>query len=200
MVEVDWTFGGSWPYEARWFDSADGRMHYVDVGPRDGRPVVLLHGNPTWGYLYRNFVGPLADAGHRAIVPDHLGFGRSEKPDDSDLYRIPRHADRLEALLESLDLRDVTIVPQDWGGPIGLRWAVRHPDRVGGLFILNTYAHRPPGEGPAPASAPTVPHARGRRGDGQGPRPIQEGVPVPRRRRPPRAADRRGQAGVPRAP
>jgi pimeloyl-ACP methyl ester carboxylesterase len=150
VAEIDWTFAGSWPHEPRWFDSPDGRMHYVDVGPREGRPVVLLHGNPTWGYLYRNFIGHLAEAGHRAIVPDHLGFGRSEKPDEPDLYRIPRHADRLEALLESLDLREATVVPQDWGGPIGLRWAVRNPDRVHGLFILNTYAHRPRGKVPLP--------------------------------------------------
>ena len=149
-MSIDWTFSGSWPHEPSWFDSADGRMHYVDVGPRDGRPVVLLHGNPTWGYLYRNFIGPLTAAGHRAIVPDHLGFGRSDKPDEPELYRIPRHADRLDALLESLDLRDATVVPQDWGGPIGLRWAVRHPERVRGLLILNTSAHRPKAKVPLP--------------------------------------------------
>jgi pimeloyl-ACP methyl ester carboxylesterase len=142
----DWTFGGTWPYEPRFFETPDGRMHYVDEGPRDGRPVVMLHGNPTWGYLYRNFVPAIVDAGHRAIVPDHLGFGRSDKPDRPELYRISRHAERMEALLESLDLSDATVVPQDWGGPIGLYWATRHPDRVGRLFILNTYAHRPPGK------------------------------------------------------
>ena len=146
----DWKFGGTWPYEARFFDSPDGRMHYVDEGPRDGKPVVMLHGNPTWGYLYRNFIPPLVDAGYRAIVPDHLGFGRSDKPDRPELYRISRHAERMDALLESLDLRDATVVPQDWGGPIGLHWATRHPDRVGRLFILNTYAHRPPGKVPLP--------------------------------------------------
>jgi haloalkane dehalogenase len=140
----DWTFGGTWPYEPRFFDTPDGRMHYVDEGPRDGKPVVLVHGNPTWGYLYRNFIPPLVDAGHRAIAPDHLGFGRSDKPDRPELYTIARHAKRMEALLESLDLRDATVVPQDWGGPIGLWWATRHPDRVGRLFILNTFAHRPP--------------------------------------------------------
>jgi pimeloyl-ACP methyl ester carboxylesterase len=146
-VEVDdWTFDGSWPYEPRWFESADGRMHYVDEGPHDGRPVVMLHGNPTWGYLYRNFMSALVEAGHRAIVPDHLGFGRSDKPDRPELYTIARHAQRMEQLLESLDLRDVTVVPQDWGGPIGLYWASRHPERCRGLFILNTYAHRPRGE------------------------------------------------------
>jgi pimeloyl-ACP methyl ester carboxylesterase len=141
----DWTFSGLWPYEPRWFDTPDGRMHYVDEGPRDGRPVVLVHGNPTWGFLYRNFIGPLAQAGHRAIVPDHLGFGRSDKPSDPELYRIPRHVQRLDALLESLDLRDAVVVPQDWGGPLGLSWAVAHPERVSGLFILNTFAHRPRG-------------------------------------------------------
>jgi pimeloyl-ACP methyl ester carboxylesterase len=140
---TDWTFGGAWPYEPRWFDTPDGRMHYVDEGSQQGDPVVMLHGNPTWGFLYRKFIPALVEAGHRAIVPDHLGFGRSEKPDDPELYRIHRHAERLEALLESLDLRDATVVPQDWGGPIGLRWAVRHPERVRSLFILNTFAHRP---------------------------------------------------------
>jgi pimeloyl-ACP methyl ester carboxylesterase len=149
-AEQDWTFAGAWPYEPRWFDSRDGRMHYVDEGPRDGRPVVLVHGNPTWGFLYRHFVGPLVEAGHRAIVPDHLGFGRSDKPDRPELYRIPRHVERLDALLESLDLQRATVVPQDWGGPIGLSWAVAHPERVERLFILNTYAHRPRGKVPLP--------------------------------------------------
>jgi pimeloyl-ACP methyl ester carboxylesterase len=157
---TDWTFDGTWPYEPRWFDSPDGRMHYVDEGPRDGRPVVMVHGNPTWGYLYRNFIPPLVEAGHRAIVPDHLGFGRSDKPRDPELYRVPRHAQRLEALLESLDLRGATVVPQDWGGPIGLYWATRHPERVDGLFVLNTFAHGfrrellPPGKSKIPLPLP----------------------------------------------
>lgn len=147
---TDWTFGGTWPYEPRWLDTPDGRLHYVDHGPRDGKPVVLCHGNPTWGYLYRNFIGPLAEAGYRAIVPDHLGFGRSDKPDDPELYSIPRHADRLESLLESLDLEDATVVGQDWGGPIGFSWAARHPDRAGRLVVMNTFAHRPPEKVPLP--------------------------------------------------
>ncbi len=142
----DWSFGGTWLYEPRWFQSGEGRIHYVDEGPRDGQPVVMLHGNPTWGYLYRNFIPPLVAAGFRTIVPDHLGFGRSDKPDDPELYRIPRHAARLEALLESLDLRDATLIPHDWGGPIGLFWAARHPARIRALAILNTFAHRPPGK------------------------------------------------------
>jgi haloalkane dehalogenase len=160
MTEIDWTFEGTWPYEPRFFDTPDGRMHYVDEGPRDGRPVVMVHGNPTWGYLYRNFIPPLVEAGHRAIVPDHLGFGRSDKPADPELYRVPRHAERLEALLESLDLRDATVVPQDWGGPIGLYWATRHHERVERLFILNTLAHGfrrealPPGKDKVPLPLP----------------------------------------------
>lgn len=147
---MDWTFGGSWPFEPRWFDSADGRMHYVDEGPRDGAPVVMVHGNPTWSFLYRNFIPPLVEAGHRAIAVDHLGFGRSEKPDRRELYTIERHAQRFDTLLESLDLHDATVVPQDWGGPIGLWWATRHPERLRGLFILNTFAHRPPEKVPLP--------------------------------------------------
>lgn len=149
-VIQDWTFDGTWPYQARWFDSRDGRMHYIDEGPRDGRPIVMVHGNPTWGYLYRHFIEALTQQGYRAIALDHLGFGRSEKPDVPKLYQISRHADRCDALLESLDLQDATIVVQDWGGPIGLTWATRHPKRVRSLAILNTFAHRPPGKVPLP--------------------------------------------------
>ncbi|MDJ0665006.1 MAG: alpha/beta fold hydrolase [Acidimicrobiia bacterium] len=141
-MAIDWTFEGTWPYEPSWFESSDGRMHYIDVGPRDGKPILLMHGNPTWGYLYRNFIGPVTEAGYRAIVPDHLGFGRSDKPDQPELYTVRRHAERLEALLESLDLRDATVVCQDWGGPTSLYWATEHPERVRSLFILNTFAHR----------------------------------------------------------
>ncbi len=147
---TDWTFGGTWPYQPQWFDSADGRLHYVDEGPRDGRPVVMVHGNPTWAYLYRHFIEAVTAAGYRAIAMDHLGFGRSAKPDEPELYRIPRHADRCEALLESLDLTDATVIAQDWGGPIGLTWAARHPERVRSLVILNTFAHRPLGNVPLP--------------------------------------------------
>lgn len=150
-MATDWTFNGTWPYEPKYFDSADGRMHYIDEGPRDGRPVVMAHGNPTWGYLYRNFVGPLTDAGYRAVVPDHLGFGRSDKPDDPPLYTINRHIDRFDALMESLDLHDATVVAQDWGGMISLGWATQHPDRIESLFLLNTYAHKPRGEVKLPA-------------------------------------------------
>ncbi len=144
--EQDWTFGGTWPYTPRWFDSSDGRMHYVDEGPRSGRPIVMVHGNPTWGYLYRHFIAAVTQAGYRAIVLDHLGFGRSDKPDQPELYQIQRHAERCGALLESLDLHDATMLVQDWGGPIGLAWAAAQADRVRSLAVLNTFVHRPPGE------------------------------------------------------
>ncbi len=143
-AERDWTFGGTWPYQPCWFDSEDGQMHYVDEGPRAGRPIVMVHGNPTWGYLYRRFIAAVTQAGYRAIVLDHLGFGRSDKPNDPNLYRIERHGKRCESLLESLDLQEATVLVQDWGGPIGLTWAARHPERIRSLAILNTFAHRPP--------------------------------------------------------
>ena len=112
----DWSFGGNWPYKARWFETSDGTLHYIDEGPRDGDPVVMIHGNPTWGYLYRRFVAAVTKAGYRAIVMDHLGFGRSDKPSQATLYQVPRHAERCSELLESLDLHNVTLVVQDWGG------------------------------------------------------------------------------------
>ncbi|MEM1229600.1 MAG: alpha/beta fold hydrolase, partial [Pseudomonadota bacterium] len=147
---IDWTFAGNWPFEPSWFESDDGRMHYVDVGPRGGTPVVMVHGNPTWGYLYRRFISAVVAQGHRAIVMDHLGFGRSDKPDDPALYTIERHVQRCSALLESLELQDAICVVQDWGGPIGLGWAANHADRIAQLFILNTYFHRPTSKVPLP--------------------------------------------------
>jgi len=86
---TDWTFGGAWPYAPKWFDTPDGRMHYIDEGPRDGIPVVMVHGNPTWGYLYRRFIKAVTAQEYRAIVMDHLGFGRSDKPTCTSVYSIP---------------------------------------------------------------------------------------------------------------
>jgi cis-3-alkyl-4-acyloxetan-2-one decarboxylase len=97
---------------------------------------VLLHGQPTWGYIWRRFVGPLART-HRVIVPDHMGFGKSETPADRT-YTLRTHVENLTALIDSLDLRDITLVMQDWGGPIGIGYAVRHPDRVHSLALMNT--------------------------------------------------------------
>ncbi len=114
------------------------RVHYVDEGPRDGTPVVCFHGEPSWAYLYRKMLRPLVDAGHRVIVPDYAGFGRSDKPTDRRWYTFDRHSELMTEVLGALDVREATVLVQDWGGPIGLRWAVENADRVGALAIFNT--------------------------------------------------------------
>jgi haloalkane dehalogenase len=112
------------------------RLHYVDEG--SGDPVVCFHGEPTWAYLYRRMLPALTAAGHRVVCPDYPGFGRSDKPTERGWYTYDRHVAHMSALLAALDLRDATVVVQDWGGPIGLRWAVENPERVARLVILNT--------------------------------------------------------------
>jgi haloalkane dehalogenase len=123
-------------FAPRWFESDGLRLHYLDEG--DGDPVVCFHGEPTWAYLYRKLLPRLTDGGHRVVCPDYAGFGRSDKPTDRRWYSYDRHCELMTALLAPLDLRDATVVVQDWGGPIGLRWAVENPDRVARLVILNT--------------------------------------------------------------
>jgi haloalkane dehalogenase len=119
------------------YEDIDGlRMHYVDEG--SGDPVVCFHGEPTWAFLYRKMLPPLVDGGNRVICPDLAGFGRSDKPTDRGWYTYDRHVTLVTELLERVDVRGATIVVQDWGGPIGLRWAVENPDRVARLVILNT--------------------------------------------------------------
>jgi haloalkane dehalogenase len=114
------------------------RMHYLDEGQRDGRPIVCFHGEPSWAYLYRKMVGPFVAAGHRVIVPDYAGFGRSDKPTDRGWYTFDRHSELVSRVLGGLDLQDAIVVVQDWGGAIGLRWAVENADRVAALSISNT--------------------------------------------------------------
>jgi haloalkane dehalogenase len=112
------------------------RMHYVDEG--EGSPIVCFHGEPSWSYLYRHMLPPLVAGGHRVICPDLAGFGRSDKPTDFGWYTYDRHCEQVAGVLETLDLSGATVVVQDWGGPIGLRWAVEHADQVDRLVILNT--------------------------------------------------------------
>jgi haloalkane dehalogenase len=122
---------------APYWQDVDGlRMHYLDEGAGD--PVVCFHGEPSWAYLYRKMIPGLTAAGLRAICPDYAGFGRSDKPTDRAWYSYDRHVEHVSGLLAALDLRDATVVVQDWGGPIGLRWAVENPERVARLVILNT--------------------------------------------------------------
>ena len=134
MIPTNETFDGTFPFRPHFTDAPGFRMHYVDEG--EGDPIVCLHGEPTWGYLYRKFIPPLSRH-HRVIVPDHMGFGKSETPQNRE-YTLTTHVANLEALLLELDARDVTFVLQDWGGPIGGGFALRHPDRVRRLCLLNT--------------------------------------------------------------
>lgn len=122
-------------FEPRYVEQDGLRMHYVDEG--SGDPVLLLHGEPTWAFLYRKII-PAVSGVARAIAPDYFGFGRSDKPTRLEDYSYDFHYGSIERLAETLDLRDATVVVQDWGGPIGLRLAVERPDRIARLVILNT--------------------------------------------------------------
>lgn len=125
-----------WPYEPRYTEVDGLRLARVDEGA--GEPVVLLHGEPAWGYLYRGVLPALLAAGLRVVVPDHAGFGRSDKPADVGWYTYDRHVALLTGHLAALDLTGVTLVVHDWGGPIGLRWAMENAGRVARIVILNT--------------------------------------------------------------
>jgi haloalkane dehalogenase len=124
------------PWTPRYRERDGLRLAHVDEG--DGPPVVMWHGEPTWGFLWRKVVPPVLAAGHRVILPDLAGFGRSDKPTDIEWYSYDRHAEMISPLISDLDLRDATFVVHDWGGPIGLRLAVEHADRVARLVILDT--------------------------------------------------------------
>jgi haloalkane dehalogenase len=134
-----------WRFAPRYLEQDGLRMHFVDEGA--GEPVLLLHGEPTWGFLYRKMIPPLAGVA-RVIAPDYFGFGRSDKPTRLEDYSYDFHYASIERLADELDLREATVVVQDWGGPIGFRLALERPDRVGRLVILNTGigAGRPPSE------------------------------------------------------
>ena len=124
------------PFESN-YRTLDGlRLAHLDEG--QGAPVVFLHGEPTWSFLWRKVIGPVRDAGFRCVASDLAGFGRSDKPTDIGFYSYDRHVALTSTLLEDLDLRGATMVVHDWGGPIGLRLAVEHPDRIERLVIMDT--------------------------------------------------------------
>jgi haloalkane dehalogenase len=123
-------------YEPHYVDVDGLRLHHLDEGR--GATVLCFHGEPSWSYLYRHVLDGLVASGHRVVCPDLVGFGRSDKPTDQGWYTYDRHVETVARHLEALDLADVTVVVQDWGGPIGLRWAVEHADRVARLVVLNT--------------------------------------------------------------
>ena len=133
--EPAWLDLDEYPFAPQWFSTPSGTMHYVDEGR--GRPVVFVHGNPTWSFQFRHVIKDLATS-RRCIAPDHLGFGLSDKPPAFSYLSVDQAAN-FAGLLDSLDVRDVTLVVGDWGGPIGLSWALDNPERVSELVITNTW-------------------------------------------------------------
>lgn len=128
------------PYAPRYVEVGDGlRMHYLDEGPSNGPPVLLLHGEPTWCFLYRKMIPVLVAAGLRAIAPDLIGFGRSDKPVEPEAYTYARHVAWMKSFLEQLDLRDVTLFGQDWGSLVGLRLAAENEPRFSRIVIANGF-------------------------------------------------------------
>lgn len=126
-----------YPFEERFVDVSGLRMHYVDEGPADGPVILLLHGEPTWSYLYRHMVPPLAAAGLRAIAPDLIGFGKSDKPASSDDYSYATHVAWMKQFVDQLDLRNITLFCQDWGSLIGLRVAAENEGRFVRIALGN---------------------------------------------------------------
>ncbi len=126
-----------YPFEPN-YAAIDGyRVHYVDEGDPSAAPVLMLHGEPTWSYLYRKMIPIVADAGHRVIAPDLIGFGRSDKPMSIDTHTYEFHVEAMTQLIEDLDLRNITLVCQDWGSLIGLRVAAENPDRFARIVLSN---------------------------------------------------------------
>ena len=138
-----------YPFEPHYIDVADDlRMHYLDEGSRNGQPVLLLHGEPTWSYLYRKMVPPLVDAGFRVVAPDLIGFGKSDKPTKITDYSYALHEQWLLAFIDSLGLDGITLFGQDWGSLLGLRIAGLQPGRFARIMIAN--GALPIGEGSVP--------------------------------------------------
>jgi len=135
-----------YPFEPRYAEvHTDGfaplRMHFVDEGPAGGPIALLLHGQPTWSYLYRSVIPALVDRGIRAVAPDNIGFGRSDKPSRTTDHTLARHIGWMRSLVVGLDLHDVTLVAQDWGGPIGFGVLAAEPDRFARVVAANTVLH-----------------------------------------------------------
>lgn len=130
-----WLDRAEYPFASNYVELPAGKMHYIDEGVGD--PIVMVHGNPGWSFEFRNIIKALSQT-HRCIAPDHLGFGLSEKPFDWN-YLPENHANNLELFLESLQLENITLVVNDWGGPIGLSYAIKHPEKIKKLVILNTW-------------------------------------------------------------
>jgi len=138
VIHANEDFDGTWPFAAHYFEGRGFRQHYVDEGLRDtGETFLLLHGEPTWGYIFRRLIPALAQRG-RVVVPDHMGFGKSETPQDR-AYSLREHTENLAALVESLGLEGITLVTHDWGGPIGGQFTLRTPSRVKRTVLMDTF-------------------------------------------------------------
>ena len=127
-----------YPFAPHYVEVDGVRIHYLDEGPADATPVLLMHGEPSWSYLYRKMIPIITAAGHRAIAPDLVGFGRSDKPASREDYTYQRHVDWMRGVIEQLDLKQITLVGQDWGGLIGLRLAAEHEERFARVVAANT--------------------------------------------------------------
>jgi pimeloyl-ACP methyl ester carboxylesterase len=154
----DETFDGTFPFAPHYHDINGFQMHFVDEG--NGEPIVLVHGDPSWSYLYRNFI-PALSQHHRCIVPDHMGMGKSGVPQKPHPYRLQHHIANLESLLLNLDLHNITLVLHDWGGPVGLGSATHHPERIKRLVLMNTWAFAPWPAGPFPRLLEMIRSTRG---------------------------------------
>ena len=136
MIKASETFEGTWPFTPNFFEGNGFLQHYIDEGPRQAIPIILLHGEPTWGYLYRKFIPELSKK-YRIIVPDMMGFGKSETPQDKE-YTLKTHVENLSGLIDNLKLNSITFVGQDWGGPITAAYSIRNIDKVRGFVLINT--------------------------------------------------------------
>jgi len=151
------------PFAPHYLEIGSARVHFIDEGA--GETVLMLHGEPTWSYVYRKMIGPVVAAGYRVVAPDFVGFGRSDKLPEVDDYSYQMHVDTLWSFIQQLDLRNITFVTQDWGGLIGLRVAAEHPERAARIVVMNTGL--PAGDmGPVPkddSQAPDTAFIRWRR-------------------------------------
>ena len=136
MIGAEETFEGTWPFAPKYFNGNGFQQHYVDEGSKTAETIICLHGEPTWGYIYRNFIPQLSDK-YRIVVPDMMGFGKSETPQNKE-YTLKTHVENLDNLIKYLDLKNITFVGQDWGGPITGAYAIRNLDRVKGFILINT--------------------------------------------------------------
>jgi cis-3-alkyl-4-acyloxetan-2-one decarboxylase len=137
-LETD--FEGTFPFEPRYAEIGDVRLHYVDEGPRDAPTTLFVHGNPTWSYIWRRPIAALAGTARRSVAFDHMGFGRSDKPSQLARYSLKEHIDNAVRLVDHLDLTDVTLVAHDWGGPIGLGAMLERSERLSSAVLVNTWA------------------------------------------------------------